>query len=232
MYKNQYDTDVTVWSPQGRLHQVEYAMKAVQLGSVCLGLRSEGHVVIAAVKKQTAELASYSRKLQKIEERVAIGVSGLTSDARSLAKFMRTECLNHRYVYGSCIQVIFSEGVGVSRREEIRAAWRWSTMRRGKPRKASIPPNRKRTLIPEARNKPQPRQCSSLNPNKPPPSSMPINILSQIPPPCPGGSPCERRGGQAPALHAVVRAAAVRRGPARRVVRLDGPASVPDGPER
>ena len=37
MYRNQYDTDVTIWSPMGRLHQVEYAMEAVKQGSVCLG---------------------------------------------------------------------------------------------------------------------------------------------------------------------------------------------------
>jgi 20S proteasome subunit alpha 6 len=51
MFRNQYDTDVTVWSPQGRLHQVEYAMEAVKQGSACLGLISKTHAVLCALKR-------------------------------------------------------------------------------------------------------------------------------------------------------------------------------------
>ncbi|KAH8085103.1 hypothetical protein JL720_7825 [Aureococcus anophagefferens] len=63
MFRSQYDTDVTVWSPQGRLLQVEYAMEAVKQGSACLGIVGEGCVVLAALKRQPNELSGYQRKL-------------------------------------------------------------------------------------------------------------------------------------------------------------------------
>ena len=50
MYKGQYDTDVTVWSPQGRLLQVEYAKEAVKQGSISLGLSNKRYVLLAALK--------------------------------------------------------------------------------------------------------------------------------------------------------------------------------------
>jgi 20S proteasome subunit alpha 6 len=40
----------------------------------------------------------------KIDDHMGISLAGLTADARTLAKYMRTECLNHKYVYGSNMQ--------------------------------------------------------------------------------------------------------------------------------
>ena len=96
MYRNQYDTDVTTFSPEGRLRQVEYAMEAVNQGSCCVGLTSGTHAVLAVLKRSPDELASYQEKIFKIDDHMAIAISGLTADARYLSKHMRTECLNHR----------------------------------------------------------------------------------------------------------------------------------------
>lgn len=95
---------MTVWSPQGRLHQVEYAAEAVNQGTVCLGLRNNTHVVLGALKRLTNDLACYQKKLYKIDDHMGIAMSGLAADGRSLIKYMRTEALNHKYVYGSAIQ--------------------------------------------------------------------------------------------------------------------------------
>lgn len=51
MFRNQYDTDVTTWSPAGRLHQVEYAIEAVKQGSAAVGIKSKTHVVLASLKR-------------------------------------------------------------------------------------------------------------------------------------------------------------------------------------
>eukprot|EP01047_Picozoa_sp_COSAG01_P065602 COSAG01_NODE_8893_length_2623_cov_548.354596_1_plen_92_part_00 len=84
MMKNQYDMDVVTWSPQGRLHQVEYAMEAVKQGSCAVGLRSRTHVVLCTLKRASSDLSSHQQKLFEIDEHVGIAISGLTADARML----------------------------------------------------------------------------------------------------------------------------------------------------
>lgn len=105
MFRNQYDTDVTTWSPQGRLFQVEYAMEAVKQGSAAAGLMSDTHVVLATLKRSQSELSSYQRKVFKIDDHMGIAIAGLTADGRVLCKYMRNEAINHRFVYESSMPV-------------------------------------------------------------------------------------------------------------------------------
>jgi 20S proteasome subunit alpha 6 len=104
MFRNQYDTDVTTFSPAGRLHQVEYAMEAVKQGSCTVGLKNEKYAIVASLKRATSELASYQEKVFRIDSHLGIGISGLISDARVISQYLRNECLNHRYVFNAPVQ--------------------------------------------------------------------------------------------------------------------------------
>ncbi|KAI8065529.1 nucleophile aminohydrolase [Gongronella butleri] len=99
MFRNQYDNDVSTWSPQGRIHQVEYAVEAVKQGSAAIGLRNSEHVVLLALKRSSGELASYQKKLIKVDDHMGIAIAGLTSDARVLSNFMRTEAMRSKMLY-------------------------------------------------------------------------------------------------------------------------------------
>ncbi|KAF5943015.1 hypothetical protein HYC85_020657 [Camellia sinensis] len=105
MFRNQYDTDVTTWSPQGRLFQVEYAMEAVKQGSAAIGLRSKSHVVLASVNKAQSELSSHQKKIFKVDDHIGVAIAGLTADGRVLSRYMRSECINYTYTYDSPLPV-------------------------------------------------------------------------------------------------------------------------------
>ncbi|CAD1481008.1 unnamed protein product, partial [Heterotrigona itama] len=104
-FRNQYDSDVTVWSPQGRLHQVEYAMEAVKLGSATVGLKNKTHAVLIALKRASSELSAHQKKIFPIDKHMGISISGLTADARMLSRYMRTECLNYKYSHDDLLPV-------------------------------------------------------------------------------------------------------------------------------
>ncbi|KAL2318755.1 hypothetical protein Fmac_032631 [Flemingia macrophylla] len=105
MFRNQYDTDVTTWSPAGRLFQVEYAMEAVKQGSAAIGLRSKTHVVLACVNKANSELSSHQKKIFKVDNHIGVAIAGLTADGRVLSRYMRSECINYNYTYESLLPV-------------------------------------------------------------------------------------------------------------------------------
>lgn len=59
-------------------------------------MQSNTHIVLASIKRTSAEMGTFQRKLFKIDDHLGIGVAGLISDGRNLCRFMRNECLSHR----------------------------------------------------------------------------------------------------------------------------------------
>mmetsp|Transcript_11363 Transcript_11363/g.39516 ORF Transcript_11363/g.39516 Transcript_11363/m.39516 type:complete len:199 (-) Transcript_11363:1311-1907(-) len=99
MFRNQYDQDCVTWSPQGRIHQIEFATEAVKQGSAAVGLCSSSHVVLATIKRSVSDLSSYQQKIFRLDDHMGVAVAGLTADGRVLSRYMRDQCTTHHFVY-------------------------------------------------------------------------------------------------------------------------------------
>src|SRR5512136_1250856 len=95
-----YDRAITVFSPDGRLFQVEYAMELVNRGATILALRCSGGVVLGAEETiEPLEETEYSWKLFKIDDHIGAAIVGLSSDARILIDQARVNAQSHRLTY-------------------------------------------------------------------------------------------------------------------------------------
>jgi len=101
-FRNQYDSDVTVWSPAGRLHQVEYAMEAVKQGSATVGLKSKTDAVIVALKRASSDLAAHQKKVIAVDEHMGVSISGKLV---SFKKFRQSQ--SHFPEFSSLIPLCF-----------------------------------------------------------------------------------------------------------------------------
>jgi len=97
-----YDSSTTTFSPEGRLHQVEYAIEAINNATTCVGILAKDGVVMACEKKVTSCLltqAKTSDKIYKLCDHVACTVAGLTADANILIDQARLCAGQFRYKY-------------------------------------------------------------------------------------------------------------------------------------
>ncbi|MDD1648120.1 MAG: archaeal proteasome endopeptidase complex subunit alpha [Methanomicrobiales archaeon] len=102
-----YDRAITVFSPDGRLYQVEYAREAVKRGTTALGIKCSDGVVLIVDKRVATRLLEPSsiEKIFKVDEHIGVASSGLVGDARALVDRARVECQINRVSYDEAIDV-------------------------------------------------------------------------------------------------------------------------------
>ncbi len=103
-----YDRAITMFSPDGRLLQVEYAKKTVRQGSTAVGIKYKGGVLLLADKRVLDPLIVPSgiEKISEVDDHIIIAASGIISDARILVERVRIKAQQHKITYNTNIDVV------------------------------------------------------------------------------------------------------------------------------
>jgi 20S proteasome subunit alpha 3 len=113
-----YDGRTTIFSPEGRLYQVEYAMEAISHAGTAIGVLATDGIVLAAEKKVTSKLLDQDSSTEKIYvlneltpcsvmevdcSTTICAVAGMTSDANILINTARIYAQQYLYMYNDDI---------------------------------------------------------------------------------------------------------------------------------
>jgi len=103
-----YDRSITMFSPDGRLLQVEYAKKTVKQGSTAIGFVCKDGILLVADKRVASRLmvAESIEKTFRIDDHIATTASGIISDARVLVDRAQLKAQQHTITYNSKIDII------------------------------------------------------------------------------------------------------------------------------
>lgn len=103
-----YDRAITMFSPDGRLLQVEYAKKTVRLGNTAIGMMCKDGVLLVADKRIVDKLVvpEAIEKIFKIDDHVMATAAGIISDARVLVEQGQIRAQQHRLTYDTPVDVI------------------------------------------------------------------------------------------------------------------------------
>ena len=103
-----YDRSITMFSPDGRLLQVEYAKKTVKQGSTAIGIVCKDGVVFVVDKRVTSKLMvpEAIEKMFKIDDHIGATASGIISDARVLVDRAQLKAQQHSVTYDSKIDLL------------------------------------------------------------------------------------------------------------------------------
>ena len=101
-----YDRAITVFSPDGRLYQVEYAIETVRRGTIAIGIKTKEGIVIAAEEKpRKLQIAETAQKIFQVADHIGIVAAGYIPDARSQVDNARFFSQSNKLIYDEPVDV-------------------------------------------------------------------------------------------------------------------------------
>ncbi|HEX9318347.1 MAG TPA: archaeal proteasome endopeptidase complex subunit alpha, partial [Nitrososphaeraceae archaeon] len=104
-----YDRAITVFSPDGRLYQVEYAIETVRRGTLAIGVKCKDGVILAVEEKsRKLQLSDVTQKIFQVDDHIGVAAAGYIPDARTQVDHARFFAQSNRLIYDEPVDV---EGV-------------------------------------------------------------------------------------------------------------------------
>ena len=101
-----YDRAITVFSPDGRLYQVEYAIETVKRGALAIGIKTKQGVVIAVEEKpRRLQISTTPQKIFQVDYHIGAAAAGYIPDARAQVDNARFFSQSNKLVYDEPVEV-------------------------------------------------------------------------------------------------------------------------------
>jgi len=101
-----YDMTPTMYSPDGRIYQVEYAIETVKRGAIAIGLQSKDGAVLAVEEKsRDLQVEDITQKIFEVDDHIGIAAAGYIPDARVLVDNARFFSQSNKLTYDESVEV-------------------------------------------------------------------------------------------------------------------------------
>jgi proteasome alpha subunit len=101
-----YDMTPTMYSPDGRIYQVEYAIETVKRGAIAIGLQAKDGIVIAVEEKsRDLQVDDVTQKIFQVDEHIGIAAAGYIPDARIMVDSARFFSQSNKLTYDEVTEV-------------------------------------------------------------------------------------------------------------------------------
>ncbi len=101
-----YDMTPTMYSPDGRIYQVEYAIETVKRGTLAIGIRSKEGVIMAVEEKpRTLQTTNITQKIFQVDYHIGVAAAGYIPDARIQVDSARFFSQGNRMTYDESVEV-------------------------------------------------------------------------------------------------------------------------------